>query len=86
MALRPRTNPDIPATSKPAGCHVLVDGQEKKCGKEAHHWLVLTIKVMDREVPVKKPVCDDHFEGLKDALSERDAGVQEKLPAPEDGS
>lgn len=64
MALRPRTDPHIPGRSQPAHCHR--EKGDKKCGKVAHNWINLTINLLGKEIPVKKPVCDDCIQELKE--------------------
>ena len=62
MALRKRErlDPDIPGTSKPALCRrTFEDGS--KCNAPSHKWIESTIEVLNKPVPVKIPVCDEHF-------------------------
>lgn len=66
MALRKRErlDPDIPGTSRPAQCRRLVDG--KKCNAPSRKWIESQIEVLDKPVPVKIPVCDEHFKELEE--------------------
>ena len=66
MALRKRErmNPDIPGTSKPAQCRRVLEGGVK-CNAPSHKWIESTIEVLNKQVPVKIPVCDEHFAELE---------------------
>jgi hypothetical protein len=58
---------DVPSTSKPATCAVLVDEDTRaKCGKEAHITIEGKVEVMGKLINVKKLICDEHYEIIKD--------------------
>jgi hypothetical protein len=56
---------EVPATSQKSYCAHLCDG-ENKCGKEAHNIIEALVEVMGKLIRVKKLVCDNCLETMRD--------------------